>query len=222
MSILHQFMAHHHRQPGASAPVLRGPPTLEMPMLFKRTFLEGIAEGRITLAFRRWRRPSLCPGSRLRTPAGLIEIRNIAAVEAAAIGDADARAAGYPDRTALLAALADAPAGDLYRIGLRFAGADPRIALRADAAFDAAEVALLRGRLARLDRASRHGPWTAAVLRLLEERPGVRAAELAAALGRDTAAFKRDVRKLKELGLTESLDVGYRLLPRGTRLRQAP
>jgi hypothetical protein len=28
-------------------------------------------------------------------------------------------------------------------------------------------------------------------------------------------AFKRDVRRLKELGLTESLEVGYRLSPRG-------
>ena len=29
------------------------------------------------------------------------------------------------------------------------------------------------------------------------------------------AAFKRDVRKLKELGLTRSLEVGYELSPRG-------
>jgi hypothetical protein len=28
-------------------------------------------------------------------------------------------------------------------------------------------------------------------------------------------AFKRDVRELKELGLTESLEVGYRIAPRG-------
>jgi hypothetical protein len=31
-------------------------------------------------------------------------------------------------------------------------------------------------------------------------------------------SFKRDVRKLKELGLTESLEVGYRLSPRGAAL----
>ena len=31
----------------------------------------------------------------------------------------------------------------------------------------------------------------------------------------DTQPFKRDVRKLKALGLTESLEVGYRLSPRG-------
>ena len=30
--------------------------------------------------------------------------------------------------------------------------------------------------------------------------------------------FKRDVRKLKELGLTESLEIGYRISPRGETL----
>ncbi len=43
----------------------------------------------------------------------------------------------------------------------------------------------------------------------------MRAPDLAASLGRDTQPFKRDVRKLKELGLTESLKVGYSLSPRG-------
>ena len=46
--------------------------------------------------------------------------------------------------------------------------------------------------------------------------------ELAERAGRDTAAFKRDVRALKELGLTESLEVGYRLSPRGTALLARP
>ena len=43
----------------------------------------------------------------------------------------------------------------------------------------------------------------------------MRAADLAPLLGRERLPFKRDVRKLKELGLTESLEVGYRLSPRG-------
>ena len=34
-------------------------------------------------------------------------------------------------------------------------------------------------------------------------------------MGRETADFKKDVRKLKELGLTESLAIGYLLSPRG-------
>ena len=36
-----------------------------------------------------------------------------------------------------------------------------------------------------------------------------------AVAGRERHPFKTDVRKLKELGLTESLEVGYRLSPRG-------
>ncbi len=53
------------------------------------------------------------------------------------------------------------------------------------------------------------------MLRLIADRPGVRAPDLAASTGRETAPFKVDVRKLKELGLTESLQVGYRISPRG-------
>ena len=41
------------------------------------------------------------------------------------------------------------------------------------------------------------------------------AADLAATFGRETQPFKLDVRKLKNLGLTLSLEVGYRLSPRG-------
>ncbi len=56
------------------------------------------------------------------------------------------------------------------------------------------------------------------MLDLIAERPAVRAPDLAASLGLDTVTFKRDVRKLKELGLTESLTVGYRISPRGIRV----
>ena len=41
------------------------------------------------------------------------------------------------------------------------------------------------------------------------------APDLAAELGRETQKFKADVRKLKSLGLTISLEVGYELSPRG-------
>ena len=41
----------------------------------------------------------------------------------------------------------------------------------------------------------------------------MRAPDLAASLGRETLPFKRDVRKLKELGLTRSLPVGMRSHP---------
>ena len=53
---------------------------------------------------------------------------------------------------------------------------------------------------------------------LISDQPEIRAADLAAGLGRERVPFKRDVRKLKELGLTESLESGYRLSPRGRAL----
>jgi biotin operon repressor len=55
---------------------------------------------------------------------------------------------------------------------------------------------------------------------MIDACPGVSAAELAGRLGRDRASFKADVRKLKELGLTESLRTGYRLSPRGRIVRE--
>ena len=77
-------------------------------------------------------------------------------------------------------------------------------------------------RLTHFDRASKDGPWTAAVLEAIRDRPGVRAPDLAASLGSATQPFKRDVRKLKELGLTESLEVGYRLSARGSAFLERP
>jgi hypothetical protein len=59
------------------------------------------------------------------------------------------------------------------------------------------------------------GPWTYEVLRAIGDNPGLRAPDLAASFGRETLPFKRDVRKLKELGLTISLEIGYRLSERG-------
>ncbi len=50
---------------------------------------------------------------------------------------------------------------------------------------------------------------------LIARNPGVRAGDLAPQAGQETLDFKRNVRKLKNLGLTISLEVGYRLSPRG-------
>jgi hypothetical protein len=189
-------------------------------MLFRRRFLEGIAAGEITLAFRRWRRPQAKAGTRLRTPVGLLAVPAVDAVAAEEITEEEARRAGFGSLAELFAELAPFT-GTLYRIELRPAGPDPRIALREKDDLGAGELEELSRKLGRLDRASPRGPWTGDVLRLIDERPGVRAADLAASLGRDTPSFKIDVRKLKELGLTESLEVGYRLSPRGRALLAA-
>ena len=69
--------------------------------------------------------------------------------------------------------------------------------------------------LVRLQRLDGTTPWVRRILDLIARHPGRRAAELAAELRQETAPFKLNVRKLKALGLTESLEIGYRLSPRG-------
>ena len=184
-------------------------------MLFQQRFWSGLADGSVDLAFRRWRRAGVKAGGTQLTPAGLLAIDSVDVVDVGDISEADARRAGHRDRAELLAELGRHPDGTLYRIAFHHAGADPRLALREDADVSDDDLAGIRARLTRLDRASSHAPWTEPVLRLIAAHPAVRAADLAASLGRETQPFKTDVRKLKQLGLTESLDVGYRLSPRG-------
>jgi len=52
----------------------------------------------------------------------------------------------------------------------------------------------------------------------LAAQPGVRAPDLAQGFPLETRAFKMRVRRLKELGLTESLATGHRLSRRGKAL----
>lgn len=191
-------------------------------MLFKQHILEGIAAGRVTLAFRRWKRPTVRSGSMLRTAVGVVAIDEVTEVDAAAISDREAAEAGHASREALMQTLAAQDGQPVLRIALRFAGEDPRAALRDDDRLSDDDADQVAAQLARLDRASRRGPWTETTLRLIHRRPKVRAAELAEELGRDNPSFKRDIRKLKELGLTESLDIGYRLSPRGEALINIP
>ena len=182
---------------------------------FPLRILEAIRDGRVDLAFRRWERVRVRPGSRRRTAVGVLEVGKVERVERSALTDADAHRAGFASLNDLLAMLDRRDRGEIHRIELRYAGADPRIELRSRADLTAAELEEIARRLQRFDEASRHGPWTRATLELIAARPEVRAEELAAQVGREKLPFKRDVRKLKELGLTESLNPGYRLSPRG-------
>jgi hypothetical protein len=181
-------------------------------MLFNRQALDGIEAGEIDLAFRRWKRATVKAGGTLRTRAGVLAIDAVEPTSERRITAADARRAGFETRAELLAGLR--PEGRLYRIEFHRTGDDPRVALRESAEIGPSERSDIDARLDRMDRA-RGEAWTRPVLRLIEERPETHAAELAASVGMQKLPFKRDVRKLKELGLTESLLVGYRLSPRG-------
>jgi hypothetical protein len=174
----------------------------------------GIADGSVTLAFRRWDRPRMRPGSTQRTVAGVVLVETVDEVDPATLTEDDARQAGVPSLAALLRLLDRRPGAAVYRMQVTLAGADPRVALREQAELPEDERRAVDERLDRWD-AARGTPWTRQVLRLIAERPGVRAPDLAASLGRETLPFKRDVRKLKELGLTVSLPVGYEISHRG-------
>jgi hypothetical protein len=185
-------------------------------VLMQIRFRDGVANGSVTLTFRRWKRPQVVAGRTYRTAAGRIVVDAIDIIDPVRITTSDARRAGFSTREELLAELRGT--GDLPTYRIRFhaaTGPDPRADLAADAALDQTEVAAIRARLERLDRASSHGPWTVPVLRTIAARPATRAADLAATFGRETQPFKLDVRKLKALGLTLSLEIGYRLSPRG-------
>lgn len=180
-------------------------------MLLKRNVLDGVLAGKVSLAFRRWRKPTVRAGGTLTTAIGVLAIDSISIVEEAEISEHDAVLADYSSLAELRRDLARQREGQVYRIALRYACEDPRLALRAADTIDEE----LLGKLKRLDR---EAPWTQLALTLIGANPGRRAAELARQFGRDTASFKTDVRKLKALGLTESLETGYRLSRRGETL----
>jgi hypothetical protein len=185
-------------------------------VLFEQRFWDGIADGTITCTFRRWTRPQAVAGRRYRTGGGIVEVSAVDVVEVGDITDADARASGYADAATQVDDLRGDAGLPIRRIRFHVVEEpDPRAVLAADDGVDAAARADIDKRLDRLDKASAVGAWTRATLALIAEHPEVRAGDLADMVGRDRASFKLDVRKLKNLGLTESLTVGYRLSPRG-------
>jgi hypothetical protein len=192
-------------------------------MLFEARFWPGLRDGSITMTFRRWKRRQVLAGRRYRTPGGIVEVETVDVVDANEITAADARRSGFTDAATLVAQLRGTDDLPIYRIAFRLVGEpDPRAVLAADAGLSEVDVQAIDRRLARLDAASSHGPWTRAVLEAIAARPATRAADLAATFGRETQPFKTDVRKLKNLGLTISLERGYRLSPRGEAyLRQS-
>jgi hypothetical protein len=185
-------------------------------MQFEPRLRHGLADGSITMAFRRWRRPQVVAGRQYRTGLGMVLAETVDIVTPAEITLAQARDAGYPSLDSLVSDLRGDPSLPLYRIRFRpMGGPDPRDELAATATITDADATAIAARLARMDAASKRGPWTRDVLEQIARQPGVVSTVLAAELDWDRADFKLHVRRLKELGLTISLDVGYRISPRG-------
>jgi hypothetical protein len=185
-------------------------------MLLSQRELEGILLGEIQLIFRCWERPTVRANGSLLTPIGKLNILDVTAVERTAITWDEARRAGYASLAALSAELERYPRARVFRVSLGSLEADPRLALGAEPALGV-DAERLAKKLDGLDRRAA-APWTQATLSLIERRPQTRAASLARELGQEREPFKLNVRKLKNLGLTQSLEVGYRLSPRGQSL----
>jgi hypothetical protein len=186
-------------------------------MQFEPRLRHGLRDGNITVAFRRWRRGQVVAGHQYRTGAGLVLAESVEVISPGDITPELAIAAGFPTVKAAVADLRGDPELPLYCIRFRaLEGPDPRDELAGTADLTDSDVEAISKRLTRLDGASRRGPWTTEVLEQIAVRPAVSSALLAADLDWDRPDYKLHVRHLKALGLTISLDVGYRLSPRGS------
>jgi hypothetical protein len=183
---------------------------LEGFFLFTAADLARVAAGELTVTWRLWKRAHVKVGRAYPAGHGAVVIDEVRLVRVGDVTDADARQVGLPDAKSLVNLVRShkraAVSGKtiLHRVAFHYvAQAPPR---RPDLSLP--EIAK---RLARLDAASASGPWTAAALRLIEENRGVVARELAEEMELPRLDFKARIRKLKALGLTVSLPVGYEL-----------
>ncbi len=185
-------------------------------MLLKRAVLDGIVDGTITEVYRSWKRPTVKTGGTLNTSVGQLQIIDVSPIRKSDLTVAAAGRAGFATKAQLIDSLRIEEGRSLFRVKVAFGGEDPRIALRQSEELSDDEVEELRSAFARFDRDTvEPGLAPLALLRLISENEGVRAPDLAAALGVETKWFKARIRRLKSRGLTESLRIGYRLSPRG-------
>jgi hypothetical protein len=175
-----------------------------------------VAAGEVTVTWRLWKYAHVKAGKTYATGfGGAVEIDDVRAVRAADVTEADAHEAGLPDAESLIE-LARSHTGRevtdetlLYCVRFRYTPVTPekpRLPLEETVR-----------RLDRLDVASKRGPWTLQALRLIEANPAIVARLLAPETGLPLLDFKQNVRKLKALGLTISLECGYEL----SELRQS-
>jgi hypothetical protein len=149
----------------------------------------GVADGSITLTYRAWKRPQVKVGGHYRVGAATVEVTALDVVPRADVPSDFDRWLGDAD--------------PVWRVAFHRVEPVVKPVLPHDE---------ITKRLTRLDA---DAPWTRATLQLIRDHPATVSTTLAAMLGRERFAFKADVRKLKALGLTESLEVGYRLTPLG-------
>ena len=191
----------------------------DLVLLFQKRFHEGLVSGSISLTFRRWKKPHVKPGGRYRVhPIGVVMVDALEVVDdEASISEGDARAAGFTSLDEMKQWMRPGPE-PLFKVTLHHAGDGDRVEIATDDNLNAAALAELKQRIARLEK---NGPWVKKVMRLIMKHPRTAASKLAKKLKLQTQPFKTDVRKLKRLGLTMSFEVGYEVSPRGKKFLAA-
>jgi hypothetical protein len=186
-------------------------------MLLKNKTIEGIRSGKITVIFRRWKKAGVKKGGTQMTQLGVVGIDDVKIVTENQITERDAKRAGFKTRDELIADLYDRDE-DIYKIKVHWVGEDPRKALRTNDKLGKKELDDVIAKLRKLDQNSQRGNWTQMYLQMIHDQPNTHAEILAGQIGLTIPTFKPWVRKLKALGLTESLRPGYRLSPRGKKV----
>lgn len=181
-------------------------------MILTSAIAHGVASGEVTVAFRQWPKPRVAEGSTFRTVAGVVQVGTVEAVDVGTITEGDAHAVGFTSVKELTGTFRGDEDDPVFRIGLTWVGPDGRDGLAQDAELSEQDVADIGALLDKLDA---HTPWARTTLRRIAAEPGIPSVQLAEELAMDKDSLKRRIRKLKERGLTRSLQVGYDISPRG-------
>ena len=181
-------------------------------MQFDTQCSRGVLSGRITVSFRNWKRPHAAVGGiyRLR-PSGAVKVTGVRPVRLCVIEADDLRRSGFESVAAVAEFLKLPESASVTRVEFELTDEPAGKPLPELSADDVVT------RLQATDRRSAT-PWTADVLALIRDHPATRAGDLAPRMGWDTPAFKANVRKLKRIGLTQSLETGYRLTDMGEQV----
>lgn len=184
-------------------------------MMFTNKFHPGIQDGTITVSYRYWKRPQAVAGNTYKiNPIGHIRMLSVTTPEA--VTRQDLPRTGFLSLSDLSEFLEQRGTAErrLYRLEFVYLGHRADLEPDRQGTDAVEELEQLDRLLTKKDQNSGFA-WTRPTLQLIGEMPGASSAVLASILERDRAALKKDVRKLKQLGLTVSLEVGYQLSAKG-------
>ena len=189
-------------------------------MLFKQKHLEGIKAGTVTLAFRKWKSTQLKRGSLLKTDVGIVEITDIAIINEPHINEIDAQKAGFINLESLMKSIYSAEIGKIYKIHVRFLKETQAKKIKEKISLSQSEIDSYKAKLLQMDKYARNGFWTKDILTSIKDNPKLSATQLSLKTGKTKEWLTQSIRKLKNIGLTVSLDPGYDLTPTGKLLME--